>query len=238
MKKTTRSLLALLLACSLCLSFVACDTATDETTDNNNIGEDGVLTIVVATDGSDETGDGTAEKPFATLTAARDAIREIDKTELNGIDVLIKAGQYTASETFLLTAEDSGTAECPIRYVGEDGAYFYGGVAFTADAFEPLGDTETVQYFPEEVRKHLVQIDLKQFGFTPDDVREMVYVGGGDHANSPLYCDGEKMTVARFPNEEDGWARIKYGHVEVEEGEDPEHISYWHEVVTTIEFDE
>ena len=59
------------------------------------IGElnDGVLTLYVSPKG--KTGaDGTEKSPYATIENARDAIRGIDKSTLNGIDVVIGSGTY------------------------------------------------------------------------------------------------------------------------------------------------
>ena len=166
-------------------------------------------TIVVAPNGNDETGDGSAAAPYATLEAARDAVRAMDKTDLTGIDVFIKAGTYTLTETFKLTAEDSGTAECPIRYIGENGAALYGGVSFTAADFEALGNGAVVQYFPAEAKEHLVQIDLKKLGITASSADALTNERSG--SKTYLYTDGVRMYEARFPNADDGWAIVQPG---------------------------
>lgn len=93
--------------------------------------DDGVLTVYVATKGKADA-DGSAKKPYATVEAARDAIREIDKAGLKGINVIIKKGVYIIPEAVAFTAEDSGTKTCPITYIGEEGAVINGGVHLTA----------------------------------------------------------------------------------------------------------
>ncbi len=190
------------------------------------------VTVTVAKDGGGD---------YATLEEARDYVRTLDKTKYSGIDIVVGAGEYAISETFTLTSEDSGTEDCPVRYIGEDGSVLTGGIRFSYSDFSPLGDGEVVKYFPEDVKDKLVQIDLKQFGFTPEEVKTMVKIGNNAPV-SPLYCNGEKMTVARFPNDvpgtTDGWARIKYGHVEVDDSVELVNIKDYKDVVTTIEFDE
>ncbi|MBN1445899.1 MAG: right-handed parallel beta-helix repeat-containing protein [Candidatus Omnitrophica bacterium] len=64
--------------------------------------------------------DGT-DGPFATIHAARDAIRRL---KLAGrfnepVEVLIRGGLYAMTKTFYLRGADGGTEECPITY----GAY-------------------------------------------------------------------------------------------------------------------
>ncbi|MBP3378629.1 MAG: hypothetical protein J6L96_07755, partial [Clostridia bacterium] len=75
--------------------------------------DDGKLIIYVATNGKKDA-DGTKKAPFATIEAARDAIRTMDKSRFDGIDVVVTKGAYSISETIVFTEEDSGTADCPI----------------------------------------------------------------------------------------------------------------------------
>ena len=73
----------------------------------------------VASTGSDR-GLGSAERPFATLSAARDAIRALKKhhggTLPEPVTVHIRGGSYPLREALRLTPEDSGSAQCPITY--------------------------------------------------------------------------------------------------------------------------
>jgi len=70
-------------------------------------------TFYVATDGDDKNA-GTKEKPFATLSRARDAVRKLKKTKPKGdITVLIRGGTYTLTETVVFELEDSGS-ECQV----------------------------------------------------------------------------------------------------------------------------
>jgi hypothetical protein len=64
--------------------------------------------------------------PFATLERARDAVRNLKKQKSNtkgGIEVMIRGGIYSLTQTFLLTGEDSGTNDAPViwcSYQNED----------------------------------------------------------------------------------------------------------------------
>ncbi|MBA7577085.1 hypothetical protein ES708_18931 [subsurface metagenome] len=70
----------------------------------------------MATDGSD-LNTGTRSHPFATITKARDVIRESNKNGSNKFySVLIRKGTYYLNATFLLTPEDSGKDGKPIIY--------------------------------------------------------------------------------------------------------------------------
>ena len=160
----------------------------------------GVKMIFVSTSGNDETADGSAVNPYRTITAARNAIRGLNKSEYSAIRVRIGAGEYNIRESIDFLTSDSGTKSCPITYSGEDGTIICGGVAFDSSDFAKA-DGSTMQYFPEEVRESLVMIDLKQFGFGTEDISSMVKItrSGG---RAPLAMNGSSMTVARYPNGE------------------------------------
>ena len=55
--------------------------------------DNGVHTIFVSTSGSDETGDGTEENPFATIYKANETIT--DSQETNKYEIIVKQGTYT-----------------------------------------------------------------------------------------------------------------------------------------------
>jgi len=69
--------------------------------------------------------------PLATLTGARDAVRQLkSKGPLaEPVRVIIGAGKYTMSEPVEFTQADSGTEQCPIIYEAAAGArpVFFGG---------------------------------------------------------------------------------------------------------------
>ncbi len=180
------------------------------------IGEyaDGVLTVYVATNGKADA-DGSEKKPYATIEAARDAIRQIDKTGLDGIDVVIGAGIYYITETIEFTADDSGSENCPIRYIGKEGAIINGGVAFDYTEFEKASG-DTLSLFPEEVRDKLVMLDLHKLGYEAENAEEFLNIFVNLTSFTPLYSGSTKLTVARYPNDgcervrEDGWFDV-YG---------------------------
>ena len=91
--------------------------------------------------------------PLASLTGARDAIRQLKSKGPLTAPVLVNvaAGTYTLAEPFILTPEDSGTKECPIIYEAAAGArsVFTGGrviAGFEASqAASPIGGVKDAQ---------------------------------------------------------------------------------------------
>ena len=78
--------------------------------------------IHVGIKGSDD-GHGTKERPYRTLTRARDAVRELKRQRMadGPIEVVIHGGTYFLAETVLLSPEDSGTVKAPVIYRAADG---------------------------------------------------------------------------------------------------------------------
>lgn len=65
-----------------------------------------------------EQGTGTLERPFGTITRARDAVRELKKhgAPPGPIEIVIHGGTYFLPETILLSPADSGTEQTPVIY--------------------------------------------------------------------------------------------------------------------------
>jgi hypothetical protein len=148
--------------------------------------------------------------PFATLTRARDAIRELRAAgplPEGGVTVWLHGGDYIASETFTLTAEDGGTREAPVRYSAMPGetVRFIGGRVVSG--FAPVTDTAVLGRLPEHVRGDVLQLDLRAAGVSDfGELRRHGFGMGAGTAALELFFDGEPMTLARWPNED--WARI------------------------------
>ncbi len=205
--------------------------------------ESGILTIYVsANNGDDETGDGSAVSPYKTITAARDAVRSLDKVKYTAIKVRILEGDYMLTEPIEFLAEDSGRESCPIYYIGDEGAVITGGVTFDLSAFSRASG-ETMKYFPADVRDSLVMVDLKQFGFRAEDVADMITVLS-DGGYAPLYMNGSKMTVARYPNDDYAVVREDSTAARSDDGDatatirfdeqHAEHVRTWHDLSSVL----
>ncbi len=181
--------------------------------DDNGYGigelDDNILTVYVAPNGKKDA-DGTEKNPYATIEAARDAIREINKTGLNGINVVLEEGEYKIEQTIEFTAEDSGTEKCPITYIGDGEVILCGGVSFDHTAFSK-GEGQLTQYFPEEAKDNIVILDLKDYGYTVEQVEKLLAKKTGSYqSNAPVIAvNGESMTLARYPNNE--WISMEHG---------------------------
>ncbi|WP_257668588.1 right-handed parallel beta-helix repeat-containing protein [Parapedobacter tibetensis] len=72
-------------------------------------------------------GDGTAEKPYATVDQALRKARELrrlhDPSIAQGIAIILKAGVYHLDETLFIRPEDSGTAQSPTVVRAQSGEH-------------------------------------------------------------------------------------------------------------------
>ena len=65
----------------------------------------------------DDSNSGTIERPFATLRAAKIAVRNAKRAGLDKpVEVIIRGGVYYMDETLELNAEDSGSEEAPVTW--------------------------------------------------------------------------------------------------------------------------
>jgi hypothetical protein len=68
--------------------------------------------------GGDDASPGTKEQPFASLEAARDAVRKrkASGSPAEPVTVWVRGGAYPRTAAFELKAEDSGTEAAPVQY--------------------------------------------------------------------------------------------------------------------------
>jgi hypothetical protein len=136
----------------------------------------GEIKVYVAPDGNDANV-GTIESPLATLTAARDLLREKRTPEHadDGARVIVADGRYTLTESLILEPEDGGTAGASVRYEAVLGAQpvFSGGRIIKG--WRPLDN-----------------------GIWAVDIPS---VADGDWRFEQLFINGRRATRARTPND-------------------------------------
>ena len=91
------------------------------------------IEVYVAPTG-DDAADGSRAKPVASLSGARDAVRRLRAAGKAGpVRVVVADGAYRFAEPLVLTPEDGGSAEAPVRYEAAPGAkpVFSGGRKIT-----------------------------------------------------------------------------------------------------------
>jgi hypothetical protein len=141
------------------------------------------VTLFVAPHG-DDAATGTRQQPLATLSAARDRLRV--RPHPDGAVVEVAGGDYLFDQSLALAAEDSGSADAPVRYQAAAGATvrLLGGVA--VKGFRPY-------------KGEILQADVKALklaGIPP--VRVSRYAGPAP--GFELFFQGKRLPLARWPN--------------------------------------
>ena len=136
----------------------------------------GPTVFTVATDG-DDTNPGTLDQPFATLHRARDAARAARAERPVPVTVQVRGGTHYLAEPLLITPEDSGTADAPIRYEACPGKQ-----PTLSGAVKP-----ELEWAP--FRDGIWKAKVSGFGF---QVSEMVF--------DQLFVNGVRKHRARYPS--------------------------------------
>jgi hypothetical protein len=159
----------------------------------------------IAPDGSDGN-PGTRTRPLATLTGARDAIREYKTSKglpEGGVTVYLHEGVYTVSSTIEFDGRDSGSDESPIVYRawGQDEVRIVGGIEVDNALFHSVSNPAIIKRLLPEARDHVMQIDLAALG-----IKEYGKIGPRGFrrpyrpASLEIFVNDEAMHIARWPN--------------------------------------
>lgn len=140
------------------------------------------LEFYISPEGNDG-GPGTFDQPFATLTAARDAIRRLPPPEReDDIVVYIRGGQYVLNQTFVLNRDDGGREGHRVTYA----AYREEEPVFSSD-IRMTGWKKLREYpanVPPAAHGKLYYVDLPE-------------VKRGELFFKALYKDGKPLVRAR-----------------------------------------
>ncbi len=110
----------------------------------------------------DSPNEAGTDGPFATLTRARDAVRELKKRKLKGdITVYLRGGTYCFTETIVFSQQDSGSKDQKITYKAYPGEtpIFTSGIHITGwKRITP--DDPGWDYLPSSTRKNVYIADI------------------------------------------------------------------------------
>ncbi len=163
-------------------------------------------TFYVAPNGED-TNPGTQDKPFVSLSGARDAVRTLKQSgSISGpISIIVREGDYRLSASFTLDAQDTGTPDAPVTWqaAGPD-TRLYGGIKLSGEAFVPVTDPDVLSRLDPQARDQVRQVDLKAAGISNIGQPLDCYRSSPDMPE--LFFNDERCPVACWPNE--GWATV------------------------------
>jgi len=142
---------------------------------------------------------GTLNKPFASLTKARNILRKLGDNK-KGSTIIIQGGTYNFTEPFELYEEDGGSINNPITYKAADNlkVLFSGGLSIPSSLFKPISDAPTLNRIAPELKGLIVSIDLSTLNLTHAKILPDIYNDDGGIIG--LFVDGERMPLSRYPN--------------------------------------
>jgi len=197
MKRLLSFLIAL---CMILPLMIACnkETKPKEYLKIGTTDELGCVTVIVSQEGNDETADGTEALPYATVQAAMNDIAQIDHSIIGSVAVIVKSGTYSVTSPITVDPAPEQDKTAKIVILGEGDVTVTGGVTLTSSDFSPAtGDA--AQYFPEADK--IVMIDLKNYGFTAEQINALISGGNYFKTVPALYSNGVLQTLSRYPNE-------------------------------------
>ncbi len=161
--------------------------------------------IYVAPDGDDDSGDGSFDKPYATLDRARRAVGELKSSvgaPPDGITVAFKAGVYPAYSTVSFNSSDSGSVDCPVVYTayGDGEVLFKGSMTIDPSDFTPVTGSERSR-LTEGAASAVRVVDLKKYGITSDMLTlNQTGTSSMRGTNVEVSVNRELYTLAQYPN--------------------------------------
>lgn len=170
-----------------------------------------VITFFVSPSGNDqwsgtkaEPADDHSDGPFATLERARDAVRSLKKSgglPAGGVTIQLRQGTYRRSSTLLLTAEDGGLDKVPVVWQAYERERVHLSGGMDVREWSQVRDVPTLQRLTPAARGKVVQTDLRSIGVT-----EFGSITQRGTPGLELFFNSERMTLARYPNDE--WLRV------------------------------
>ena len=152
--------------------------------------------IYVSPEG-DDSNTGSFEEPFKTIERAQEEARK----QTGEVNVFLREGYYHITDTLEFDWRDSNHTYS--AYQNED-VVLEGGYEIKTDILENVTDENVLRRLKKEAVENIYKIDLQKIGITSIDDIEVTGFGMETNAYSEnvLYCEGEMMHLARWPNED------------------------------------
>ncbi len=132
--------------------------------------------------------------PFRTLERARDAVRDLKKSDglpAGGIVIEVRGGTYELEREFELTSKDSGTKRSPVVYRATQGEEVRISGGRHIESFSPVTDPKILSRLGKKAREEVVQADLGALGIAE--------LGDLDAPGLELFFEDKPMALSRWP---------------------------------------
>jgi hypothetical protein len=151
-----------------------------------------VVAMAGGTPAAGSMADGSAARPFVTVTAARDWLRGLQPLPAGGAVVQLFCGVHSP---FQLTSADSGTATAPISYTGMTDTHGQPCSIVSAGMHVPPSAFSPWKQRPGVLVANLSALGMTSFGAIANgDLEEC------QNHKAELFYAGKPMTLARWPD--------------------------------------
>lgn len=147
---------------------------------------------------------GTREKPFATLTKAKQAARKLRKSKdfKQAVTIFLRGGNYKLSETFSLSAEDSGTKNAPFTIAAYPGEKVVISSALHLDAgdWKPISSSIRKRLHPKVTAADLYELDVTPLGLAQARQFSAANSFMEGWPTIDLFAGDQRQPISQWPN--------------------------------------
>ena len=162
-----------------------------------------VQVFYVSPSGSDSH-NGTKAKPFATLTKAKQAARDLRKSKdfSKAVTIFLREGNYNLSKTFSLSAEDSGSKNAPFTIAAYPGEKVVLSSALQLDAgnWKPVSLPARKRLHPKVTEMDLYELDVTPLGIAQVKQFSTTNSFMGGWPTIDFFANNERQPISQWPN--------------------------------------
>ena len=186
--------------------------------DKNITYEDVIRIYVDAYAGNNSTGTGNINSPVASLANALDKAASVNSDENKKVEIVVNDGTYYIGSPVTVDETNHVTEELVISAAKGATPTFVNGIAFKISDAVKVEDSEiTSRLVSEAAADHLYELDLAK-KVKLENIPEVNLPGRYSYdiswateAKNPtceMFFDGKPMTIARYPNESEGYTTV------------------------------
>ncbi|MES2777353.1 MAG: right-handed parallel beta-helix repeat-containing protein [Bacteroidota bacterium] len=160
--------------------------------------------VFISPSGNDR-GNGTINKPFASVERARKEVRKLlQNGDATAITVYLRGGTYTFNSSVIFDSLDAGTESHPVTYTAynQEPVSLSGGISIDTKHATVVTDQSILDRFPGAAKNKILQVDLRKAGISNfGTMTPHGFARPYQPAPMELFCNKKAMRLARFPND-------------------------------------
>ncbi|WP_345947653.1 right-handed parallel beta-helix repeat-containing protein [Mucilaginibacter sp. PAMB04274] len=160
-----------------------------------------VYKIYVANTGA-ESASGTREQPVNNVQKAIELASKVQGDKVKKIEIWVRGGTYYIDHSIDLIQGKTWTSTLPlsIEAYNKEPVIFHGGVTVGHDRLKPVTSKAYLSRFQPEFRDRIRQIDLKELGIDPGQLRPVGFSRPFGPTWMEVFVNGAPGQIARWPN--------------------------------------